>query len=427
MSLFGGKEKQEIKELKMKIDELNNKLLPEHNSIDVLNSEIAVLAKNKNRLATENNELASRIRNLNIEINNKDKLIIQLDDEALMQSFGLYKPRYHFQNAEIYHNALENIRNIQKGLIKTGGATTGNMSWTVDGNAAKGKKMVADMQKLLLRAFNSECDEIVDRVKYNNYDASLKRITVSYEAITKLGAIMNVQITKPYYNAKIDELTLALEYQQKKQQEKDDLKELRAQERENAKLQREIEELRKKSEKEQSHYLTALAKINIQLENASGTEKIDLLQKQSEIQGKLDDVEKAIKDVDYRLANQRAGYVYIISNIGAFGENIYKIGMTRRLNPEERIDELSDASVPFDFDVHAMIFCDDAPALESALHRAFETKKLNWINLRREFFNVSLDEIKSVVKANFDKTVEFIDVADAEQYRLSQKLKTTLS
>lgn len=127
--------------------------------------------------------------------------------------------------------------------------------------------------------------------------------------------------------------------------------------------------------------------------------------------------------MDYREANKRAGYVYVISNIGAFGENVYKIGMTRRLDPMDRVDELGDASVPFNFDVHAMIFTDDAPTLEAALHRAFEDRKLNMVNQRREFFNVTLDEIKAVVRANYDKTVEFVDIPSAEQYRVSLKMK----
>lgn len=100
--------------------------------------------------------------------------------------------------------------------------------------------------------------------------------------------------------------------------------------------------------------------------------------------------------------------------------------MTRRLNPQDRVDELGDASVPFKFDVHAMIFSEDAPALEAALHRAFEDRKLNLVNQRREFFRVSLDEIKEVVKNNFDKTVEFVDVPDADQYRISLKMKETM-
>ena len=145
--------------------------------------------------------------------------------------------------------------------------------------------------------------------------------------------------------------------------------------------------------------------------------------KLAELQAQYDETEKAMKDIDYREANKRAGYVYIISNVGSFGENVYKIGMTRRLEPQDRIDELSDASVPFNFDVHAMIFTDDAPALEAALHNAFADKKVNLVNHRREFFNVTLDEIKKVVKDNYDKTVEFIETPDAEQFRISQDMR----
>ena len=212
-----------------------------------------------------------------------------------------------------------------------------------------------------------------------------------------------------------------MEYQIKKQEEKELLKAARAEQREQAKAQKEIEEQRKKIEKEQKHYQSAYEKLKSQL--ALNPDDKDLLDKKAELEDKLSDIDKALIDIDYRQANMKAGYVYVISNIGAFGENVYKIGMTRRLDPQDRIDELGDASVPFNFDVHAMIFSDDAPALESALHRAFEDKKVNMVNQRREFFNVSLEEIKKVIKENFDKTVEFVDVPDAEQYRISQKIK----
>ena len=122
------------------------------------------------------------------------------------------------------------------------------------------------------------------------------------------------------------------------------------------------------------------------------------IEKEAQLESHIKDIEKAIADIDYRQANMKAGYVYVISNIGSFGPNVYKIGMTRRLDPQDRVDELGDASVPFNFDVHAMIFSDDAPALEAALHRAFEDRKINMVNTRREFFNVTLDEIKEVVK-----------------------------
>ena len=280
---------------------------------------------------------------------------------------------------------------------------------------------MAGKWKLLLRAFNTECDELISKVKYTNFDASLNKIYKSAETISKLGTIMNISITPAYLDLKVKELRLSFEYQQKKQEEKEAQKAARAELREAARLQKEIEAQRKKIEKEQTHYQTAYEHLLIQLQ--SDPENKDLLDKKLELESQLNDIDKAMKDIDYREANQRAGYVYVISNIGAFGPNVYKIGMTRRLDPQDRVDELGDASVPFNFDVHAMIFSDDAPALDTALHRAFEDRKLNMVNTRREFFNVTLDEIKAVVKKNFDKTVEFIDVPDAEQYRISQKMK----
>ena len=286
--------------------------------------------------------------------------------------------------------------------------------------------MVHDMQKLLLRAFNNECDDIISKVKYSNYDISLKRLHSSADSISKLASGgLDIAVSPEYRKEKVLELTLAFEYQQKKQQEKEELREARAAEREAAKLQKELDEQRKKIEKEKNHYEKALADINKQL--AADPENPDFLEKKSSLEASMVDIEKSLTNIDYREANQRAGYVYIISNIGAFGENVYKIGMTRRLDPQDRIDELGDASVPFNFDVHAMIFSDDAPALEAALHNAFSDKKVNMVNTRREFFYVTLDEIKEVVRNNFDKTVEFIDVANAEQFRVSQKMHEELS
>ena len=164
----------------------------------------------------------------------------------------------------------------------------------------------------------------------------------------------------------------------------------------------------------------------VTMNQTSSNQNAAIEQKKAEIEAQLGEIDKNIKDIDYRESNAKAGYVYIISNIGAFGENVYKIGMTRRLDPQERIDELSDASVPFNFDIHAMIFSDNAPALEAALHKAFENQKLNMVNQRREFFRVTLDEIKAVVMKNFDKSVEFIEVPEAEQYRTSLKIRGSI-
>jgi len=349
--------------------------------------------------------------------------LVETEESVLMQSFGLYKPRFHFANATGYKEELDKVRAKQKDTIKSGAATTGRDDWTVNGDKRKGAKMIHDMQKLLIRAFNTECDDVIDHVKFNNIEASEKRIQTARSTISKLGDICGVEITYTYMNLKLKELRLAYEYQIEKQKEKDHLKQLRAEERERVKLEKEIEAERKKLEKEAKHYSNALQQVLQQIATASPSDLSALEEKKAELEAKIADTNKAREQVDYRAANQRAGYVYIISNIGAFGEGVYKIGMTRRLEPMDRIDELGDASVPFDFDVHALIFSEDAPALETALHHAFEDRKLNMINTRREFFRVSLDEIKEVVKKNFDKTVEFIDVPLAEQYRQSELMR----
>lgn len=409
MSLFGIKEKKEIERFK-------SQMSPEQLELADLNATIEKQQALVRQLSAEAEKLEQHVSDLKQQV-------VETEENILMQSFGLYQPRYQFMNSDEYKARLLEIRASQKDMIKDKTAVTGNTSWTVNGNASKGKKMVSDMQKLLLRAFNSECDDVIEHVKYNNIEASEKRITSSRDSISKLGQVMDIAITPRYYKLKIEELYLAFEYQQKKQQEKEEQKEARARMREEAKLAKEIEEARKKLEKEQTHYNNALAQINKQLEAAGEADRAAILEKKQKIEEQLSKIDSAFREVDYRDANQKAGYVYVISNIGAFGENVYKIGMTRRLDPMDRIDELGDASVPFDFDVHAMIFCDDAPKLEAALHNAFAERKLNFVNQRREFFNVTLDEIKKVVKENYDRSVEFIEFAPAEQYRQSLLLK----
>lgn len=393
--------------IKKEIDRLKQLEDDEQKKLDALNETI----QSKN----------ADIKKLDGSIVSKKSQLISLDDEILVQEFGLYDAKFDFANALGYKEALKDIRYQQKQLIKEKQAVTSDTQWTVNGSVAQGKKMASDTSKLLLRAFNSECDELVSKVKYTNFDASLNKIRKSAETITKLGTVMQIKINPHYLGLKEKELRLAFEYQLKKHEEKEEMKAARAEQREQARLQKEIEEQRKKIEKEQTHYQKAFEKLQKQLEQ--NPDDSDLLDKKAELESQLADINKSLADIDYRQANTKAGYVYVISNIGAFGDNIYKIGMTRRLNPQDRVDELGDASVPFNFDVHAMIFSDDAPALEAALHRAFEDRKLNMVNQRREFFNVTLDEIKDVIKANFDKTVEFVDIPDAEQYRISMKMR----
>ena len=353
--------------------------------------------------------------------------IIELDDKILFQDFGVYQPQYNFATLDEYKEKLEEIKEQQKEMIKKQTAVVCNTAWKLQGSEQAGRKMIAETIKQTLNYFNVVCDYIISKVKFSNYDNSKERIFKEFQKQNDFNQSKDIYIVDDYYRLKIKELNLAFEYQKKKQEEKEELRRKREEMREAEKVAREIEEKRKELEKEQEHYQNYLKKINEQIEVEQSEERKQyLLFKKEELDNNVHDVHLALADLDYREANHRAGYVYIISNIGAFGENIFKIGMTRRLEPEERIAELSGASVPFRFDVHAMIFSDDAPKLEAALHNHFADKKVNLVNGRKEFFNVTLEEIKQVVRDNYDKTVDFVNIPDAEQYRESLMIRKNM-
>lgn len=354
----------------------------------------------------------------------RQKEVIVLDDALLLQSFGFYKPHYDLENSEYYKIKLQHIQDKQEQLIKMERAALFPTNMTMNNSRAEGEKMIKDYVKLILRSFNNECDTSISNVKFNNIASIEKKIKKAYDTLNNLGKRLEIAIVPDYLSLKLEELYLCYEYQVKKQEEKEEQKRIKEQMREEAKLLKEIEELKAKVEKEQKHFNKALENVNAQLAQVQTENERILLEKEKiGIEQKVVALEKDIQDVRNREQNTRAGYVYIISNIGAFGENIYKIGVTRRFDPAERVDELGDASVPFDFDIHAIIFSDDAPTLENALHKAFEKRRLNLINRRREFFNVSLEEIERVVKTNFSKPVEFTKMADAAEYRESLALK----
>jgi hypothetical protein len=350
--------------------------------------------------------------------------ILVWEETILLESFALYEPKFKLNSSLEYKTRLDAAREHQKTMIKTGTAATGNMAWTVNGSQVQGRKLVTDMIKLVIRSFNNEADSCVDNVKFDNVELGEKRILKSFEACNRLGKIMDVEISRKYLGLKIDELHLAHEFQIKKQEEKEEAKRAREELREQQKLEQEIRAAREKIAKERKHFATAMRDLQARLEKAeSEEERAPLLAKLAEVEAGRAELESEEKLIDYREQNAKAGYVYVISNVGAFGEGVYKIGMTRRLEPMDRVDELGDASVPFWFDVHAMVFSDNAPALEAKLHGRFAAGRLNKINGRKEFFRADIAEIESVIRENYDAAVEVTHEAPAEQYRESLRME----
>jgi hypothetical protein len=222
---------------------------------------------------------------------------------------------------------------------------------------------------------------------------------------------------------KLKELTLLYNYEKKRDEEKEIQKAIKEQMVEEEKVRQELEKKRKQIEKDEKQFNNEISKMMKYLQSTeSEVEKKLYADKIAELEEKIKELETQKKDVITRQENAKAGFVYVISNIGSFGEDIYKIGMTRRLEPMDRIKELSSASVPFDFDVHAMIFSENAPDLESKLHNHFDAQRVNKVNSRKEFFKVSIDDIASYVEENYNNTVEFTKIPVAADYRESLAL-----
>ena len=266
--------------------------------------------------------------------------------------------------------------------------------------------------RLTLRAFNNECEAAVANTRWNNVNAMENRIIRASEQIDKMNASNHITIEKDYLNLKLQELYLTHEYREMLQEEKEKRREQARLEREEKKL---IEEA-KAAAKEEEKYRKLLEKANEEAKKAVEGEDTDKLQSRiAELERSLQEANEK-KERALSMAEQtKVGHVYVISNIGSFGENVVKIGMTRRLNPEERVKELGDASVPFVFDTHAMIYTEDAPAMENELHKRFHVRRVNAVNMRKEFFRVGLDEVASTIK-EFDPNASFVMEREARDY-----------
>lgn len=350
--------------------------------------------------------------------NERDALKNELDsiDQESVISFSHPETSYRAFNVEDVKNALVILRAQQDNMIKTGAA----LSVT---NHNK-QRVVNSQIKQILRCFNAECDNIISNVSARNIDSSREKIQRAFDANNRIFLIDGVQLTLDYLAAKLDELNAVYAYHLKLEEEKEQKRAIREQMVEEEKVRREIEREKKKIERDQQQFEQELRRLMKYMQKtASDVEKQLYIDKIHELEEKLHALEENKKVVLNRENNAKAGFVYIISNIGSFGEHVFKIGMTRRLEPMDRIAELSSASVPFPFDVHAMIFSENAPELEAMLHRHFESRKVNKVNSRKEFFRVDLEEIKKLVIEQFGNTVQFTDTPPADEYRETLRLE----
>lgn len=356
-------------------------------------------------LTAENAALREQVQRLR----ERAESVIQLDDERVLQDVGIYRYHHPLESAVAYQTRLNELATEIAGVIKTDGAIERSNMFTLDGSLAKGRAMTSDLSKLMLRAYNAEAENVVRCMRVGNWVSAVKRLDASRAAIANLGKMMEMRISDAFHALRVKEIELTADYLMKREEERDAARAERERLREERKVALELAAAREKLEKERAHLVTVLDRLH-----QSGTSDPAL-------EDKLEKVNGAIAQNDYRAANIRAGYVYVISNRGAFGGHVMKIGMTRRLEPLERIHELGDASVPFRFDVHALFFSDDAVTLERQLHEHFASRRMNWANDRKEFFFASPATVKTVLTEKLGNLLEYVDQAESTEYLQSLK------
>lgn len=384
-----------------------------HNSIILKELELASRTSEAERKEKEIQKLTSEISDYQNTISNLKDDLISEEVQAIANSLDYSS--YDSYSSEECKNELALLQQDEKELIKAGTA--------IQVNSNQGKKQVNDNSKQILRCFNAECDNIVLSISVRNIDSLRSKLTKCYDTLNKIFEVDGVSLSKQLLEYKLKELTLLYTFEVKRKQELELQKAIKEQMLEEERVRRELEKRKKEIEKDQKQFSNEVSKLMKYLQKTDNDiEKQLYADKIKELEERIKTLESEKADVINREQNAKAGFVYIISNIGSFGENIFKIGMTRRLEPMDRIKELSSASVPFEFDVHAMIFSEDAPALESSLHQHFDNYRVNKINPRKEFFNVSIDEIEEYVTANYNDTVEFTKIPIAKEYRDTQAL-----
>ena len=266
-------------------------------------------------------------------------------------------------------------------------------------------------------AGHGECEAALSNVSWNNVTKMEERIRKSFEAANKLGDVVKVSLTQEYLKLKLDEIRLTHDYEEARYQEREEQRRIREQIREEEKAQQEIEKAREEAELEEARFQKALERAREEAAKATGAQLQKLTEQINSFESKLDEARQKKERAISRAQLTKSGFVFVISNIGSFGDRVYKIGMTRRLEPKERIDELGGASVPFSFDIHAMLYSDNAPELENALHQLFEERRLNMMNPRREFYrDVELEEVEAFVKTK-GLSAQFSKYPEAREYR----------
>ncbi|ABQ13316.1 DUF4041 domain-containing protein [Dichelobacter nodosus] len=336
--------------------------------------------------------------------------------------YGLYPlPSYSEFTAGGYLEQIKDNRQQQKNMLKDGSAYRVPENFILTGDGSYDKKVATAQGKLLVRSFNSECDYLLAKLNSRNYETTMTRIEQLAESLEKMLVSLEIGLTPQYVMLKMKECKLYYQYQAAKELEAEEQRAIKEKMREDAQAQKEIERALREAEREELIAKQAVERLQKEMLAANEEQKAQYEAQLKNLQAKLAEAETKGKRALSMAQQTRSGHVYIISNIGSFGKDVYKIGMTRRLEPLDRVRELGDASVPFSFDVHAMIYSADAPALESSLHERFADYAVNKVNKRKEFFRLPLNEIKRYLEEEKIQA-QWTLAAEAVEYRQSLQI-----
>lgn len=349
---------------------------------------------------------------------------IKLNNEQLKYiDVGLSPPAYKFDDSESLKAKVSGCLEQQFQLINKGDATNAYSNWEWFGSKSEGTQMVNAYQRLLLKAFNAEFDVIRKQMRHSTYDTALQKLYRLEEQLRKLGETANVSISHNYLNLKIRELSVWHCELERKENLKQEKKRQQAILREQAKLSGgDTEDI-----EDDIYYRKAdLKKAQKLAQQLHGSSAFDMEMKISRMKKEIEQLEAKFQRATSQAQLTKAGYIYVISNIGSFGEDVVKIGMTRRLEPMDRVNELGDASVPFRFDVHTLTFVENAPQIENTLHNKFSSRRVNTENNRKEFFKVSPQEVADTMAELCIACDWYFDM-EAKEFRESLLIRESFS
>ncbi len=431
-----------IRETSEKLSAVQSELEIAQQQFDHINhetTELQELKANSDQLQVTLDTNSELLDKVTAELDEKETALESLDEKlhGLMAKLDLYSridefveqgmfeiPAYlHETTSQFAAEEIKRLRERQKEMIKNQTAIPFPEDIEISGNSSHDKKILAGQIKLMLTAFNIECDFLIAKVSPGNFPRILEQIENKAAALEKSAATLHCGFNLEYVKLKYNECKLQYQFKLKKQEEQEEQKRIREQIREEQRAIKEYEQAVAKAEKEERMYREMLEKARKELERVSEAERIEAQARIALLEQQLAEAEENGKRAKSMAEQTRRGHVYIISNIGSFGEGVYKIGLTRRLEPMDRVKELGDASVPFPFDVHAIIYAEDAPNLETSLHHRFTRNRVNAVNLRKEFFRVPLENIRNAVDELTEGKADFTMTALADEYYESRRLQ----